>query len=112
MKRLLLVSCIVILISCERKTPELAQSDDGISEDSIVRGVLKFEDTGDDPSGNMVLDSLRWYMRTQTPMSKSFHKTIYGGDLSSVDKVYVSDILKSVNSVNPVITVFNTVESD
>jgi hypothetical protein len=113
MKRSLFICCFVLLIACERKTSEgVSQSDSLERKDSVLTGTLKIEDALYRSSGNAVADSLQWYLKHQVPMSKSLYKTIFGEDLTGDDKVYVSDILKSVKSFNPVVTIFNTVECD
>lgn len=101
---------ITIELSCQNKSGDSVTTqyhdNDTLMHKSIVSPGTITAGT------NLIYDSLRWYLMNQKAIPKLFYKQIFKDDLTPIDTVYVSEIRNLVGFINPVITIFHSVESD
>ncbi len=63
---------------------------------------------------NPTFDTLAYHLQNQSILGKDFYRNTFDSDyeLSDIDKVTVKDIKPAINGLNPVILLFETIESD
>lgn len=109
-RQLIICTLITIVLGCQNKSGDSVTTQN--HDIDTLRGKSVVSSGTITTNTNVIFDSLRWYMINQKPISKYFYKNVFKEELTAIDTVFVYEISNPVGIINPVITIFHSVESD